>query len=47
MLAAISAGDIDVGRYITHRCGFEDMIGQFDAWLQPESKVIKALVELD
>ncbi len=47
VLAAISAGDIDVGRYITHRCGFEDMIGQFDAWLQPESKVIKALVELD
>lgn len=47
VLAAVSAGCMDIGRYITHRCGFEDMIGQFDSWLKPESKVIKALVELD
>ncbi|MCA1291398.1 zinc-binding alcohol dehydrogenase family protein [Paenibacillus sp. alder61] len=45
--AAITDGSIDIGRYITHRSALEDMIGQFDSWLKPESKVIKALVELD
>lgn len=45
--AAVSAGYIDIRRYITHRCGFEDMIGQFCSWLKPESKVMKTVVELD
>lgn len=47
VLAAITDGCIDIGNYITHRSAFEDMIGRFDSWLKPESKVIKALVELD
>ncbi|GAA0134991.1 zinc-binding alcohol dehydrogenase family protein [Paenibacillus sp. YSY-4.3] len=47
VLAVIKEGCIDVGSYITHRCSFEDMIGNFDSWLKPESKVIKALVELN
>ncbi|OKP89812.1 zinc-binding alcohol dehydrogenase family protein [Paenibacillus sp. P32E] len=47
VLDAIRDGYIDVGSYITHRSGFKDMIGQFEDWLRPESKVIKALVELD
>jgi len=47
VLAAIKDGYIDIGSYITHRCAFEDMIGRFDDWLMPESKVIKAIVELD
>lgn len=41
---AMQAGVIDVERYITHRASFEDMIGQFETWLKPESKVIKAVV---
>ncbi|CAM4496495.1 zinc-binding alcohol dehydrogenase family protein [Paenibacillus typhae] len=44
---AISAGYVDIERYITHRSNFEDMINQFDSWLKPESKVIKALVEMN
>jgi 2-desacetyl-2-hydroxyethyl bacteriochlorophyllide A dehydrogenase len=47
VLKAISAGYIDIDRYITHRTAFRDMISQFDSWLKPESKVIKALVEIN
>jgi 2-desacetyl-2-hydroxyethyl bacteriochlorophyllide A dehydrogenase len=44
--AAIESGSIDIDSYITHRAPFEGMIGQFESWLKPESKVIKAMVEL-
>lgn len=44
--AAVRAGSIDVDSFITHRAPFEDMIAHFDGWLKPESKVIKAMVEL-
>lgn len=37
---------IDVERYITHRSSFDDMIPSFDAWLDPGSNVIKAMVSL-
>lgn len=47
VLDAIRDGFIDVGSYISHRSRFEDIIGQFENWLRPESKVIKAMVELD
>lgn len=46
VLGAVRNGGIDVERYITHRSSFEGMIGEFDGWLKPESKVIKAMVEL-
>jgi 2-desacetyl-2-hydroxyethyl bacteriochlorophyllide A dehydrogenase len=32
-------------QFITHRCAFSEMILQFDAWLNPASGVIKAVVE--
>ncbi len=37
-------GKINVDRWITHHSSFEEMAGQFDTWLKPESKVIKAVV---
>ncbi len=43
---AVKSGVIDVGRYITHRSTLLEMIGEFGSWLKPESKVIKAMVEL-
>ncbi len=43
---AVKSGSIDVGSYITHRSPFDGMIGVFESWLKPESKVIKAMVEL-
>ncbi|WP_019908567.1 zinc-binding alcohol dehydrogenase family protein [Paenibacillus sp. HW567] len=46
VLKAISAGYADMDLYISHRSSFEDMISKFDGWLKPESKVIKAIVEL-
>ncbi|MBS4207990.1 zinc-binding alcohol dehydrogenase family protein [Bacillus sp. FJAT-50079] len=46
VLETLSAGEIDIDRYITHRCQFNEMIDQFEGWLLPESKVIKAIVEL-
>lgn len=41
---ALRSGVIDIESYITHRADFEDMIDQFETWLKPESKVIKAIV---
>lgn len=46
-IAAITVGCVDIDDYITHRSSLEDMIDRFDSWLLPESKVIKALVELN
>lgn len=46
VLKAITAGYMDMDLYISHRSSFEDMISNFDGWLKPESKVIKAIVEL-
>ncbi|TBL74667.1 zinc-binding alcohol dehydrogenase family protein [Paenibacillus thalictri] len=46
VLEAVRSGRIDADAYITHRSSLDDMIGQFESWLKPESKVIKAMVEL-
>jgi len=43
---AMRSGGIDVASFITHRVPFAEMINHFDSWLKPESKVIKAIVEL-
>lgn len=44
--AAVQSGSIDVSSYITHRIPFDELPGQFDVLLKPESKVIKAMTEL-
>ncbi|BBH21422.1 alcohol dehydrogenase [Paenibacillus baekrokdamisoli] len=46
VLMLMKNSKIDVEQYVTHRVPFEMMISEFDRWLMPESKVIKALVEL-
>lgn len=46
VIGAVRSGSIDVDSFITHRAPFSEMIKQFDTWLKPESKVIKAMVEL-
>ncbi|MGO4547207.1 zinc-binding alcohol dehydrogenase family protein [Paenibacillus sp. 2TAB23] len=43
---AVQSGSIDVESFITHRVPFTEMISEFEGWLKPESKVIKAMVEL-
>lgn len=42
--SAFQEGLIDIEQYITHRASFEEMVDQFETWLKPESKVIKAMV---
>ena len=39
-------GNIDVDKWITHRADFDDLPNVFEEWLNPESKVIKAMVSL-
>ncbi|WP_172193709.1 zinc-binding alcohol dehydrogenase family protein [Saccharibacillus qingshengii] len=46
VLGAMAAGMIDTDRYITHRASLEEAAGQFEYWLQPASKVIKAMIEV-
>ena len=41
---AFENGSIDIERYITHRASFDEMVDQFESWLKPETKVIKAMV---
>ncbi|WP_077624217.1 zinc-binding alcohol dehydrogenase family protein [Sediminibacillus massiliensis] len=43
---AIQDGRINADRYITHRAGFDGLIGEFENWLKPENGVVKAMVEL-
>ena len=42
----IEDGRIDTKPWITHRARFDEMIGVFPGWLNPESGVIKAMVSL-
>ncbi|MGE6376202.1 zinc-binding alcohol dehydrogenase family protein [Peribacillus muralis] len=37
---------LDLSMYITHRAQLDDLINQFEGWLAPEAKVIKAIVEM-
>lgn len=46
IIKAIETGEIDTTPWITHRVKFDNMIAEFSQWLKPESKVIKAMVEL-
>jgi len=46
VMDALGNHALDISQYITHRSSFDAMIESFDTWLNPESKVIKAIVEL-
>lgn len=47
IIQLIEDGVIDTRPWITHRAGFDEMIGQFPDWLKPETGVIKAIVTVD
>ncbi len=42
----IEGGRIDTRPWITHRCGFEQLIERFDSYTRPQTGVIKAVVEI-
>ncbi|GAA5522146.1 zinc-binding alcohol dehydrogenase family protein [Aliifodinibius salicampi] len=46
IIRSVEEGRIDTDPWITHRTSFENMIDQFDSWLDPKSNVIKAMVEV-
>ncbi|MCM3782366.1 zinc-binding alcohol dehydrogenase family protein [Neobacillus mesonae] len=46
VLNVLSSHVLDISQYITHRSSLERMVDSFDEWLNPASKVIKAIVEL-
>ena len=46
IIRSIEEGTINTDPWITHRATFDTMIQEFDSWLDPESNVIKTIVEL-
>jgi len=46
IIKLIESGVIDTRPWITHQCGFEEMIGKFPSYCQPETGVIKAMVQV-
>ncbi|MEW6160040.1 MAG: zinc-binding alcohol dehydrogenase family protein, partial [Verrucomicrobiota bacterium] len=46
IIQLIEDGRIDTRPWITHQAGFEEMIEAFPGWLNPESSVIKAMVQV-
>ena len=46
IIRLIEDGQIDTRPWITHRVPLSSMIAEFPEWLKPESRVIKAMVEM-
>ncbi len=46
IIQLIEAGQIDTVPWITHQAGFNEMIKVFPQWLDPASRVIKAIVSV-
>ncbi len=45
VIRCIQQGHVETSSYITHRAPMDDAINAFQAWLQPTSGVIKAIIE--
>lgn len=46
VMDVLGSGKLDMSQYITHRSTLDQMLDDFETWLNPESKVIKAIVEV-
>lgn len=46
IIGLIEDGTVDTDPWITHRTNFDDVIDQFESFTQPDSGVIKAVIEL-
>lgn len=47
IIGLIEDGKIDTRPWITHRSGFDELIGVFPSYTKPETGVIKAIVEVN
>jgi threonine dehydrogenase-like Zn-dependent dehydrogenase len=46
VIRLLESGKVNIDPWVTHRVAFEQVIGGFDQWLNPNTKFIKALVEV-
>lgn len=46
VLEAMASGQLEVDKYITHQVRFDQVKGDFQSWLNPDTGVIKAMVEM-
>lgn len=46
IIGLMEEGRIDTTCWITHRCNLQELIVQFPTWLEPETGVVKAMVEI-
>jgi 2-desacetyl-2-hydroxyethyl bacteriochlorophyllide A dehydrogenase len=46
VIEGMQKGEIETETFITHHAPFDEMIDTFESWLNPETGVIKAMVEL-
>lgn len=47
VISSMKNGLIDPATYITHRVAFEQVVENFQSWLNPETGVIKAMVSME
>ena len=47
VISAMKKGWVNPATYITHRVKFEDLKESFESWLDPQTGVIKAIVEME
>ena len=41
----MESGAIDTAPWLTHRAGYDDLVEAFPSWLEPETRVVKAILE--
>ena len=46
VVESLESGKINIDPWITHRTSYEGLIEEFPTWLQPETGVVKAMLEL-
>jgi 2-desacetyl-2-hydroxyethyl bacteriochlorophyllide A dehydrogenase len=46
VISLMESGEVNIEPWITHRVLFDDVTNQFESWLDPQSKFIKAVIEI-
>jgi 2-desacetyl-2-hydroxyethyl bacteriochlorophyllide A dehydrogenase len=46
IIALMEEGKVNTTPWITHRAALDDMISQFEGWLDPANRVLKAVIEV-
>ena len=46
VIALLESGAVNINPWITHRVDFDEVTNQFESWLDPNIKFIKAVIEV-